>query len=185
MPTPKYDLGPRIDSSHDHYALLRHTLKEHKPQGTALEFGVGAGESLAIIAAHMPAVGFDSFQGLPEDWRDEFPKGSFAHPPPIIENSRLVIGHYADTLSISKQVMPDDVGLIHIDCDLYSSTKTVLDNITPHIRRGVHIVFDEWHGYDGCENHEQRAWKEHADAHPSLTWTVLGHAHEAWSIRID
>lgn len=180
-----YRLGPRIDSSRDHYALLRHTIATRKPSGTALEFGVGKGESLAIIAAHMPVIGFDSFQGLPEDWRDEFPAGSFRHDPPIIENSRLVIGEYTDTLTISDQVLPADIGLIHIDCDLYSSTATVLHHLAERIRSGCLIVFDEWHGYDGCEAHEQRAWREHVQAHPALTWTVIGHGHEAWSIRID
>lgn len=180
-----YELGPRIDSSTDHYALLRHTLKTYKPAGTALEFGVGKGESLSIIAAHMPAIGFDSFQGLPEDWRDEFPQGSFRHDPPIIDNSRLVIGEYKDTLHISAPVLPDHIGLIHIDCDLYSSTQTVLAQLADHIQPGCFIVFDEWHGYDGCEQHEQRAWREHTQAHPALNWTVIGHGHEAWSIRID
>ncbi|SIN50927.1 Bacteriophage protein [Mycobacteroides abscessus subsp. bolletii] len=48
----------------------------------------------------MPVIGFDSFTGLPEDWREGFPEGSFAHKPPAINNTRLVIGRYADTLLV-------------------------------------------------------------------------------------
>lgn len=174
-----YSLGPRVETD-EHYALLRHVLGL-APEGVALEFGVGRGESTRIIAEHMPVIGFDSFQGLPEDWRDEFPKGSFAADPPYgITNCRLVVGRFEQTLwSYPLNNLP--IGLVHIDCDLYSSTKTVLDYVP--LTPGCVVVFDEWHGYDGCEAHEKRAWREYADR-TRITWTVLGHGHEAWAIRI-
>ena len=174
-----FDLGPAIS---EHYALLAHTLTTRKPTGVALEFGVATGESLRIIAAHMKAIGFDSFTGLPEDWRDGYPKGSFACPPPTIPNTRLVIGSFADTLSGFH--FPDNIGLVHIDCDLHSSTETVLAHLGSHLKPGCCIVFDEFHGYDGAEDHEQRAWREYTDAFPDLNWTVIGHGHQAWSIQI-
>lgn len=174
-----YSLGPRIETG-EHYALLRHTL-ERKPKGVALEFGVGAGQSTRIIAEHMPVIGFDSFQGLPEDWREEFPRGSFAASPPTVPNARLVIGLYANTLP--DFTFPEHVGLVHIDCDLYSSTKTALEHVGPHLRTGTFVVFDEWHDYDGCEDHEQRAWREFAAA-TGVDWTVIGHSFEQWSIEI-
>src|ERR1700752_2086506 len=83
-----YDLGPLIA---DPPALLRHVLAG-RPPGTALEFGVGTGTSLRIIAQTMPVIGFDSFQGLPENWRDEFTKGAFACPYPLVHNAMLRIG---------------------------------------------------------------------------------------------
>jgi hypothetical protein len=171
-----YSLGPLVETD-EHYALLRHTLTL-SPQGVALEFGVGSGQSTRILAEHMPVIGFDSWLGLPESWRPEFPAGSFAHMPPEIENVDLIDGWFEDTLpGFSFPV----AGLVHIDCDLYSSTKTVLDH-TP-LTRGCIVVFDEWHGYDGCEDHEQRAWREYAAAN-DINWSVIGHGHEAWAIRI-
>ena len=70
-----YSLGPRIAA--DDRGLLAHILGL-RPHGTALEFGVGEGHTLRMIAQQMPVIGFDSFTGLPEDWRPEYPKGAFA-----------------------------------------------------------------------------------------------------------
>lgn len=175
----KYALGQRVDAVH-HYALLHYVLTRHKPAGVALEFGVGSGQSTRLIAGHMPVVGFDSFKGLPEDWREGFPAGMFAqHTIPDIPNTQLVVGLFEDTLP--GFTPPARIGLVHIDCDLYSSTKTVLTHIRLHLKRGTIIVFDEWHGYEGCEQHEQRAWRELCG---DLDWQVLGHSHQQWSIRL-
>ncbi|OHU67410.1 hypothetical protein BKG87_22210 [Mycobacteroides chelonae] len=171
-----YRLGPYFPPL-EHYSLLRHVVGL-KPSGVALEFGVGKGESTRIMAEHMPVIGFDSFVGLPEDWREGFPKGSFAHKPPAINNTRLVIGRYADTLP--GFTFPD-CGLVHIDCDLYSSAATALEHL--QLQSGTYVVFDEWHGYDGCEGHEMKAWREYVDR-TAINWCVVGHSHEAWAIRI-
>lgn len=177
-----YSLGPRIETN-EHYALLRHTLTLN-PKGTAIEFGVGKGESTRIIAAHMPVIGFDSFRGLPSAWRDGYPAGMFAQThPPAIDNAEFVIGLFEETL-------PDcdfaevDVGLLHVDCDLYTSTATVLEHIGPHLKPGTMVVMDEWHGFDGCEDHEQLAWREYV-AGTHITWSMIGHGHEQWAIRIS
>ena len=167
-------LGPRIETG-EHYALLRHVISLN-PTGTAVEFGVGKGESTAIIAAHMPVIGFDSFQGLPEDWRDEFPQGSFAHPKPDIPNTRFVEGWYTDTVPGFN--FPD-LGLVHVDCDLYSSTAVALKHVIPHLRPGCFLVFDEFHSYPGCELHEQLAFNEYM----TLPYRVIGHGHEAWAVQ--
>lgn len=157
------------------YAVLREVLAEHEPTGWAVEFGVYSGYSLQIIAKHMPVIGFDSFEGLPEDWREGFPKGTFdlsnapgiraGFPPP---NAMIVPGWFADTV-------PDfpfpKLGLVHIDCDLYSSTVTALEGVFNHIDIGTAVVFDEFHGYPGCEAHEQRAWAEFTDKYHILAST--------------
>src|SRR6185312_8949753 len=49
--------------------------------GLCVEFGVGTGGSLRKIAEHCYVYGFDSFNGLPEDWRNRFPVGYFALTP--------------------------------------------------------------------------------------------------------
>lgn len=174
-----YDLGPHLGSGYRD--TLQYALSLN-PGGTALEFGVASGATLQMIAQHMPVVGFDSFEGLPEDWRPGFPAGMFAGPVPDVPGAQLVIGLFEETLP--QWTPPGRLGLVHIDCDLYSSTATVLHHIGSYLREGCIVVFDEWHGYDGCENHEQRAWREYAEAF-DLEWDVLGHGPEQWAVRLQ
>lgn len=173
-------LGPYIAPT-EHYALLRHTAKLARP-ATAVEFGVGSGQSTRILAEHMPVIGFDSGEGLPEDWRPEYPRGSFAHEIPDIPRAVIVKGWFADTLPAYK-FGTLDISLVHFDADLYSSTATALQYVGPHLHRGTYVVFDEWHSYPEAGEHEQRAWREFAE-HTGITWEVVGHSREAWSIRI-
>lgn len=172
------DLGPRL-GRHPH-DTLRHVLSLN-PRGCAMEFGVAKGTTLRMIAEHMPAFGFDSFQGLPEFWRHGFEKGRFACDPPDIHYAQLVFGLFSETLPTFP--FPSNIGLVHIDCDLYSSTAEVLRWAGPHLQPGCFIVFDEFHGYPGCEAHEQRAWAEWVADNP-VTWTVIGHGPEQWAIQL-
>ncbi len=95
-----YSLGSGFNARGVKYPLLRHTMSL-SPFGSAVEFGVATGTSLSIIAEHMYVVGFDSFKGLPEDWRFRYPAGSMAcDPPDDIENSSVVIGLFEDTLPV-------------------------------------------------------------------------------------
>lgn len=130
----------------------------------ALEFGVATGRTMHMISKVLPVTGFDSFKGLPEKWRAGFGRGMFAQRPPRKQrNETLRIGLFTDT---TKGWSPDKtISLIHIDCDLYSSTQTVLWSLLRWMREGkVHknclIVFDEFHGYPGYEGHEMLAWSE-------------------------
>lgn len=145
------------------YRVLRHVLNEYTPQGWAIEFGVYSGKSLAIIAEHMPVIGLDSFAGLPEDWREGFPKGKFGtqgvvpnHPA----NAVIVKGLFSETLPWLRERGIPQLGLVHVDCDLYSSTATALEGISAFIHPGTFVVFDEYHGYPGAEEHEAKAWRE-------------------------
>lgn len=155
------------------YELLRRVLDSYRPVGWAIEFGVYTGTSLAIIAEHMPVIGLDSFDGLPEDWREGFGKGKFRRTdrPETPDNAMIVPGLFADTLpGLTEHGLPD-LGLVHIDCDLYSSTVTALHGIRHYISQGTVVVFDEFHGYDGWQDHESKAWDEFcydADIIPSV-----------------
>jgi hypothetical protein len=175
------DLGPRLgDHPHD---VLCHVLGL-KPAGLAVEFGVYKGTTLRMIADVMPVVGFDSFEGLPEDWRPDFPAGRFACAVPDVPGARLVVGRFEDTLPAwARQTIPQ-VGLVHIDCDLYSSTATVLQHLEAVLRLDrPFVVFDEYHGYPGCEQHEAKAWAEF-EARTGVQYDVIGHGPEQWAIRL-
>lgn len=146
------------------YATLRSVIHEYNPKGWAAEFGVYSGYSLNIIAAHMPVIGFDSFEGLPEDWREGFAKGAFAtgfshdaNPNLCGTNRMIVPGWFEDTVP----TFPfPPLGLVHIDCDLYSSTVTALEAVTLYVDIGTILVFDEYHSYPGAEEHEEKAFNE-------------------------
>ena len=146
---------------------LVHDLAFERAQleGLILEFGVYKGETINYIAAKTSAtvVGFDSFEGLPEFWRDGFSKGEFAinNLPPVKENVILIKGWFDETLPVFiSEHKFDTVSYLHIDCDLYSSTKTILSALKDNIKSGTVIVFDEYFNYPGWENHEYKAFKE-------------------------
>lgn len=174
------ELGPRIEG--DDYAVLSHVLSL-EPQGWALEFGVGGATTTRLIAEHMPVIGFDSFDGLPEDWRPDegFRAGMFAQDTiPQIEGATIVVGLFADTLPAFD--WPDAVGLVHLDADLYSSTATALTYAGHLIQPGTYVVFDEFHGYPGAEDHEERAWTEWV-LEQNLAYEVIGHGREQVAFR--
>ena len=53
---------------------------------------------------------------------------------------------------------------MHIDCDLYSSTQTILAQLRDRIVPGTILVFDEYFNYPGWEVHEHRAFAEFIQA---------------------
>lgn len=141
---------------------IYHALDHVKIDGLYAEFGVFRGRSLKRIANKIfpkKVYGFDSFAGLPESWYC-VPKGGFATDIPIFEetNIELVQGLYEDSCPSFK--FDGDIAFMHIDCDLYSSTKTVLDVFGDRIVSGTVIVFDEYYNYPGYENHEYKAFSE-------------------------
>jgi predicted O-methyltransferase YrrM len=146
---------------------LRHALSLAPPDGMALEFGVFSGRTLGIIAdarAGKDVFGFDSFLGLPEDWRTNIPAGTFRRDElPDVPGAELVVGWFADTLPGFLDQHPDTVAFLHLDADLYSSTRTVLDGVGPRLRPGSVVLFDEYFNYPGWEEHEHRAWCEFVD----------------------
>jgi hypothetical protein len=129
-------------------------------EGLILEFGVATGGTIRHLAKLFPSrtiYGFDSFDGLPEAWGD-YRAGHFACAvPDVPSNVDLVVGLFAETLPAFLASHPGRAALVHLDCDLYSSTRTVLDLLSPRIVSGTVIVLDE---YWIVEQHERRAFDE-------------------------
>ena len=145
--------------------LLEDGLARRRPGGLVLEFGVYTGRSINLIAERIPlgeiVFGFDSFAGLPQDWRPGFGKGAFATAiPEVRPNVRLVVGLFEDTLPPFLAAHAGPTSFIHVDCDLYASTRTVLDLCRDRIGAGTVIVFDEYCNYPGWQAHEHRAFLE-------------------------
>ena len=109
--------------------------------------------------------GFDSFEGLPEKWRDGFEKGVFSsngYTPSVNSNVSLVKGWFDQTLPDFVKTQNKKVSFVHIDADLYSSTKCIFDNLKNYFDNDCVIVFDEllnYPGFDG-ETGELKAFYE-------------------------
>lgn len=136
--------------------------------GLWLEFGVYKGETINQISQFCDKVyGFDSFYGLPEYWIKDHDKGYFnmdgIPPTKINDNVELIIGLFQDTLDdfIKNNIEDkyDQITFINFDCDLYSSTKFVLDKLKKYIKKGTILYFDELIVYD-IMNSEFRALSE-------------------------
>lgn len=136
-----------------------------------LEFGVYKGFTLSIIKEvfgdDYQYFGFDSFEGLPEDWEGTpCMKGHFSTDGeiPDIEGVKFFKGWFEDTIpEYLKEA--DTIALLHVDSDLYSSAKTIFDNLHPYIKPGTLIAFDEWcYNFDmNCNDHEQKAFYEYVE----------------------
>ena len=130
-------------------------------EGLVLEFGVVTGDTLNRIAAkRSPAHGFDSFEGLPEDWRTGFTKGAFARAAPTVPGATLHVGWFEDTLPGFFATHPGPIAFAHIDADLYSSTVTILREAEDRLVEGSVLLFDEYFNFPGWEQHEHKAFTE-------------------------
>ncbi|WP_137725767.1 class I SAM-dependent methyltransferase [Prescottella subtropica] len=184
MPT-----APAFRHPHD---TLRHGLELVKVDGLALEFGVASGTTLRIISESLQPTGhdvwgFDVWTGLPEAWRTGFPAGEFAQQSaPTVPGARLVSGLFDDTLPGFLTDHPGPVAFAHLDADLYSSTRTVLDLVGDRLVPGSVLVFDEYLNYPGWQNHEHRAWTEFV-ARTGVRFEYLAYTadHEQVVVRIS
>ena len=165
-------------------------LKRKSPTSLLLEFGVYKGGDIVFLAraaGRKPKIeggtavvhGFDSFEGLPEQWTTPglttvgggpaYPQGAFdlgGEMPTVGEGVRLHKGWF-DT-SVPEFLDGEEGGggkvacFVHADADLYSSTRTFLRELC---RRGMLVAgsvvnFDEFWNYPGWETNEYLAWTE-------------------------
>ena len=132
--------------------------------GLFLEFGVYKGTSINFISSLIPdkkIYGFDSFEGLPEAWVPSRPKGYFSTDgklPEVNKNTTLVKGFFDKSIPEFKKTEDyqqcDSIAFLHVDCDLYSATKTILNELKEKIKPGTVILFDEYFNYIGWQHHE-------------------------------
>lgn len=158
------ELNPEVvEDKWDLFAMALRRLTGNEP--LYLEFGVFEGRSMRWWSQHLTTtgakfVGFDSFEGLPENWRPGFDSGEFATgAPPAIADDRVSfeVGWFED--SLPRFTLPShDQLFINIDSDLYSSATTVLNWAEPRLTVGTLIYFDEFPDRD----HEMRAFQEFA-----------------------
>lgn len=147
-------------------------LSEKNVEGDILECGVGNGQTLSYILFNLTYnekhfnrryIGFDSFEGFPEpgekDNSQRNPqKGDWDHTNQdfVISNLndlgfedkdykkiRFIKGFFETTFQKEKNNLKK-ISLLHIDCDLYSSTKISLETWFDKVEKNGIIVFDEY-----------------------------------------
>ena len=166
------------------------TLKNLNNAELILKFGVYSGNSINYFAArtNRSIHGFDSFIGLPENWPGTWlDEGSFnveGHLPIVPSHVTLHKGWFDDTLDPFLKNNQGSISLAHIDSDIYSSAKYVLESLATRFIPGSLVLFDEHHGYVGWENGEFKAWNEFCESH-KVKFKYIGFAQLAALVRID
>ena len=163
---------PRVPVEH-YYDVVAQMIRDRS--GNWAAFGVGFNRTFQEIVrargryAHTNQLfAFDWWEGLPEDWRPEYRKGKFRvaredvvrwyrHDPSVV----FVDGLFHETLTPAMVDRMGKLSLVHVDCDLYSSTRCVLDRLP--LNAGTIVMFDEFYApaseFDWWE-HEARAFYE-------------------------
>lgn len=171
--------------------VLEFAAKNTAMHGMILEFGVFSGYTINLISDLFKSqiiYGFDSFQGLPENWRDGFPEGAFGieNLPKVNRDVKLIKGWFDETLPKFTQENNEDVAFLHIDCDLYSSTKIIFEVLKARIKKGTVIVFDEYFNYPGWKNGEFKAFQEFVnDNNLKYRYLTYNNRHEQVALIIE
>ena len=146
-------------------------IKKNEVRGDYCEFGVYRGgtfaEAYKIAEAKeldMTFWAFDSFEGLPED-SGVFKKGTYKASKELFlrnfvklvkpnkDNVKVIDGWFKDTLP---NIKIDKIALAYVDCDIYSSTKEVLNFIAKSLQKNSILVLDDFHYGKG----EREAFEE-------------------------
>lgn len=171
--------------------------------GDYFEFGVYNGTSMACMYRALEAAGqqevrlfgFDSFEGLPDEANDadeggEWRPGQFASSQEFattvlrregvdMRRVQLIPGWFDDTLTprtVEEHGLVN-AGVLMVDCDLYSSTRTALDFAAPLVKDAAVVFFDDWHWHSGRSAEQQvgerRAFEEFLASHTEFRATPL------------
>jgi hypothetical protein len=136
-----------------------------------LEFGVYKAGMINHQARKFPAlsfVGFDSFEGLQQQWSGMAPEKTFdlgGRLPKVRGNVALVKGWFAESGPRWRASNPasDIPLLVHVDCDTYAATADVLQLCSDYVEHGVVFHFDDYFGFPNWRNGGFKALEEIAE----------------------
>lgn len=139
----------------------------------------------------------DSFEGLPEETKGiplnkDWPAGAFnlakdynlttvnqcmelVRSRVLRKDIHLVPGWFENTLTASLgNQLKGQIGFFHLDCDIFKSTKTLLDWAFTYNTLKEHCIcrFDDWHGYMEWNQGQPLAFKLATDKYRVL-WTPV------------
>lgn len=157
------------------FDLLKYSVKKASLDGLFLEFGVWKGDSIRFLAKTLPDkhfYGFDTFKGLPEKWSEFYPKGHMGlnETPKVPVNVTLIEGLFQETLAPFLEEHVEPASFVHLDADLYSSTKYVLFTLADNdrLKTGTILEFDEVFYQDSPDtmlDDEHRVYNEFIEAY--------------------
>ena len=154
------------------WALREHSIKKAISNDTGLnktyiEFGVFSGSSVNFFSKylnHKEIYGFDSFEGLKEDWAGtSVVKGTFdlkKKIPKLRNNVVPIVGWIDQTLPVFLNEKKPKINFMHIDVDTYETSKIILELTKDFLEKGAIIVFDELYNFSGWDMGEYKALKE-------------------------
>jgi hypothetical protein len=171
--------------------VLKIALRAVQIEGYFLEFGVYKGGTIRFLARQMGARvihGFDSFKGLPDKWAGaSMTERTFdlhGKLPKVPANVRLHKGLFHESLPKWLQENQGPMAMIHIDCNLYSSTKVILDLLGKSIVPGTVLVLDEYLNFPNWQQHEFRAFQEFVSAN-NVDYEYLAYSYQCVAVRIN
>ena len=175
----------------DRADLWSFAINKTNNNGLFAEFGVSWGKSLKYLSACLPKnqtiFGFDSFQGLQEDFLGTpFTKGTFTTNlkiPAFPSNVILIKGWFSETLPNFLQNYDQHFSFIHLDADTYDSTKIVLELTANRIKSGTIVIFDEYFGYPNWQNNEAKAWKDFVEFYKK-DYTYIAFSSQSVAIKV-
>ncbi len=158
---------------HKRYHLYQHVVDTQQLQAEAidyLEFGVCGGQSFEWWLKsnkHLDSkfYGFDTFEGLPENWGAFFNKGDMHAEVPQLTDHRaeFIKGLFQQTIPPflqSHDLRNNKRKVLHLDADLFSSTLFSLSMLFPYLKKNDILFFDEFN----VPTHEFFALKIFTDA---------------------
>jgi hypothetical protein len=171
--------------------LWRYCFRETPRQGLVLEFGVWEGVSINYFSRLLPQgeiFGFDSFEGLEEDWYGyNTPKGYFdlkGRLPKVRDNVTLFKGWFENTLpDFLSEISGRRIDILHLDADTYTPTKFVLHTLRKNLGHGSIIIFDEYFGYPNWRSHEFLAFQEFISEN-SMRYVYIGYVEMQVAVKI-
>jgi hypothetical protein len=156
----------------DREAYWRFVVQRLPQKGLLMECGVFEGLSINFMADQLARrgdtrriYGFDSFEGLEEDWTGEnLPAGYFdlsGKLPSVRPSVELRKGWVQDTVApFLAEEAGQPIALLHIDTDNYRPARYLLEIVKPRLVPGSIVAFDELIGYPNWQQHEYRALSE-------------------------
>lgn len=167
----KYQIQRNYNLRYGMYDQITEYFKLESAPLLYLEYGVSQGFSFKYWLnknsnSQSRFFGFDTFEGLPENWGGFYKVGDMASDIPRVEDSRaeFIKGLFQNTLcnflKQHQELMHSGIRkIIHMDADLYSATAFTLSQLFPYLKSGDLILFDEFnvplHEFKAFEEFEQ------------------------------
>ena len=166
---------PKLPTLHfNRWALFDHMVSLSKKERPFYEFGVWRAEAFRyLIKTFKKGYGFDTFEGIPEDWHDE-KAGTYSSDGniPKIKGGKFIVGKFEDTLPDFFSEDRPRASIINFDADLYSSTICALNFAKPVIDHHTILIFDEFIINKNWEQDEYKALEEFCQTN-NCTYEVL------------